>query len=148
VKIGNNVFIGMHATILKGVHIGNNVIIGAGSLVNKDIPDNCVAAGNPAQVIMPLDSYYEKRKNVQLEEARVLVQLYRRVYGREPDKQHLSEFFWLFDGEYDVSRFTEPTYEAKMKLVGNYEKSVERYRSSNHLFHSFEDFLTDCSIEK
>ena len=46
VKIGDNVFIGMQTTILKGVHIGNNVIIGANSLVNKDIPDNCVAAGN------------------------------------------------------------------------------------------------------
>ena len=47
----NNVFIGMKSTILKGVHIGNNVIIGANSLVNKDIPDNCVAAGNPCKVI-------------------------------------------------------------------------------------------------
>ena len=62
VKIGNNVFIGVHSTILKGVTIGNNVIIGAGSLVNKDIPDNCVAAGVPAKVIMSLDDYYEKRK--------------------------------------------------------------------------------------
>ena len=41
----------MKSTILKGVHIGNNVIIGANSLVNKDIPDNCVAAGNPCKVI-------------------------------------------------------------------------------------------------
>ena len=49
--IGNNVFIGMKTTILKGVHIGDNVIIGANSLVNKDVPNNCVVAGNPARVM-------------------------------------------------------------------------------------------------
>lgn len=41
----------MYATILKGVHIGNNVIIGANSLVNKNIPDNCVAAGTHAKLL-------------------------------------------------------------------------------------------------
>ncbi|MDA3769091.1 acyltransferase [Streptococcus thermophilus] len=76
-KIGNNVFIGMHSTILKGVTIGNNVIIGANSLVNKDIPDNCVAAGNPCRVIMSLEEYYKKRKNVQIDEATELVRAYR-----------------------------------------------------------------------
>lgn len=45
VKIGDNVFIGMHSTILKGVTIGDNVVIGANSLVNKDVPDNCVVVG-------------------------------------------------------------------------------------------------------
>lgn len=71
VEIGNNVFLGMHSTILKGgVHIGNNVIIGANSLVNKDIPDNCVAAGNPCKVVMSLQEYYQKRKAAQVEEAK------------------------------------------------------------------------------
>lgn len=55
-------FIGMNTTILKGVHIGNNVVIGAGSFVNKDIPDNCVAAGNPCKVIMSIEEYFEKQK--------------------------------------------------------------------------------------
>ena len=73
-------FIRMKSTILKGVHIGNNVIIGANSLINKDVPDNCVVAGNPARVVMSLEQYYEKRKKAQLEEAkRVLVQLYRET---------------------------------------------------------------------
>ena len=78
VKIGNNVFIGMNSTILKGVNIGNNVIIGANSLVNKNIPDNSVVAGNPARVIMSLDNYYKKRKKKQYEEASELVRLYRK----------------------------------------------------------------------
>lgn len=51
ITIGNNVWIGMRSIILKGVHIGNNVVIGAGTIVTKDIPDNCLAVGNPARVI-------------------------------------------------------------------------------------------------
>lgn len=101
VKIGNNVFIGMKSTILKGVHIGNNVIVGANSLVNKDIPDNCVVAGNPARVVMTLDQYYEKRKKAQLKEATELVQIYRERYGKEPDDKALHEFFWLFSNGSD-----------------------------------------------
>ena len=52
--IGNNVHLGAAVTIIGGVHIGNNVTIGAGSVVVKDIPDNCVAVGNPAKVIKSL----------------------------------------------------------------------------------------------
>lgn len=51
VIIGDNVWIGNGAIILKGVTIGDNVVIGAGSIVTKDIPANCIAAGNPAKVI-------------------------------------------------------------------------------------------------
>jgi len=54
VNIGNNVWIGDKVTILKGVTIGDNVIIGANSLVNKDLPNNVVAAGNPCRIIKKL----------------------------------------------------------------------------------------------
>ena len=47
--VGDRVRIGSNSTILP-VKIGNNVIIGAGSVVTKDIPDNCVAYGNPAKI--------------------------------------------------------------------------------------------------
>ncbi len=49
--LGNNVMLGANVTIIGSVHIGNNVTIGAGSVVVKDIPDNCVVAGNPAIII-------------------------------------------------------------------------------------------------
>jgi len=49
--IGDNCYIGTGSTILGPVKIGNNVIIAANSLVNKDIPDNCVVAGNPARIL-------------------------------------------------------------------------------------------------
>jgi len=51
VTIGDNVFIGAHTTILKGVTIGKNSIIGACSVVSKNIPDNEIWAGNPAKFI-------------------------------------------------------------------------------------------------
>lgn len=40
--------IGASATILPGVMIGRNALVGAGSVVTKDVPDNCVYYGNPA----------------------------------------------------------------------------------------------------
>lgn len=55
VKIGNHVFIGARVFILKGVTIGDNTVIGAGSIVSKDIPANCIAAGNPCKVIKFID---------------------------------------------------------------------------------------------
>lgn len=49
--IGNNCYIGTGATILGGIKIGNNVTIAAGAVVVKDVPDNCIVAGNPAKII-------------------------------------------------------------------------------------------------
>ena len=51
VTIGDNVWIGGSVTILPGVTIGSGTTIGAGSVVVKDIPDNCVAVGNPCRVV-------------------------------------------------------------------------------------------------
>jgi acetyltransferase-like isoleucine patch superfamily enzyme len=43
--------LGSNATILCGVTIGKGSIVGAGSVVNKDVPDGVIVAGNPARVI-------------------------------------------------------------------------------------------------
>ena len=51
VNIGNNVWIGAGVQVMPRVTIGSNVVIGGGSVVVKDIPNNCVAAGNPCKVI-------------------------------------------------------------------------------------------------
>lgn len=55
IKIGNDVWIGGNSVVLPGVTIGSNVVIGAGSIVNKDIPDNVVACGNPCKVIRKIN---------------------------------------------------------------------------------------------
>ena len=54
VSIGDNVFIGANAIILKGAHIGSHSTIGAGAVVTGEIPPNAVVAGNPAKVIKVL----------------------------------------------------------------------------------------------
>jgi acetyltransferase-like isoleucine patch superfamily enzyme len=54
IVIGNNVFIGVNAVVLMNVTIGDNSVIGAGSIVNKDIPANVLAIGNPVKVLRDL----------------------------------------------------------------------------------------------
>jgi maltose O-acetyltransferase len=51
VKIGDNVWLGGGVIVLPGVTIGKNSVIGAGSVVDRDIPENVVAAGNRCKVI-------------------------------------------------------------------------------------------------
>ena len=64
ITIGNSVWIGGNVVINAGLKIGSNVVIGSGSIVNRDIPDNSFAAGNPCKVIRPItdadkDFYYK-----------------------------------------------------------------------------------------
>ena len=63
IYIGENVWIASNVTVLPGVHIGNNSVVGAGSLVNKDIPANVVAWGNPVKIVREItaddDIYYD-----------------------------------------------------------------------------------------
>lgn len=49
--IGKRCFIGANSIIMCGVRIGDEVIVGAGSIVTKDVPSNCIVAGNPAKII-------------------------------------------------------------------------------------------------
>lgn len=53
--IGDNVTIYGGSFIYGGVHVGNNVVIACNSFVNKDIPNNCMVAGNPATIIKYLE---------------------------------------------------------------------------------------------
>ena len=51
VYIGDNVWIGYRAFIMKGVTIGEGSIIAANAVVTKDVPPHCIVAGNPARII-------------------------------------------------------------------------------------------------
>jgi acetyltransferase-like isoleucine patch superfamily enzyme len=54
--------IGTGATILANVTIGENAIVGAGSVVTKNVPANCIVAGNPAKVLRKIESAVEALK--------------------------------------------------------------------------------------
>lgn len=56
IVIEDDVWVGAHCIILKGVTIGERSIIGAGSVVTKSIPADCVAAGNPCKIIRKLET--------------------------------------------------------------------------------------------
>ena len=98
IDIGNEVFIGGSSIVLPNIKIGNRVIIGAGSVVTKDIPDNCVVAGNPAKIIDTYDAYVEKTK-VQFE----TMPIWNTHYSKKTDeekkemKKVLSESGYGFD---------------------------------------------------
>lgn len=59
VTIGEECWIGGHATICPGVTIGDRTVIGAGSVVTRDIPADCLAVGNPAKVVKKLNQDME-----------------------------------------------------------------------------------------
>ena len=61
-QIGSFSHLGTNSTILPNIKVGKNVIVGAGSVVTKDLPDNCVAVGIPAKIIkdnLSLDFEYK-----------------------------------------------------------------------------------------
>lgn len=60
ILIEDNVWVGAHTIILQGVTIGANSVIGAGSVVTKDIPSGCFAAGVPARPIAEIAGWDRK----------------------------------------------------------------------------------------
>ena len=61
IMVGDNVWIGTNVSVLPGVTIGSNVVIGAGSVVNRNIPDGVIAAGNPCRVIRKITEQDKKK---------------------------------------------------------------------------------------
>jgi len=155
VSIGSNVYIGKETCILKGTRIGDNVIIGAKSLVNKDIPSDCVAAGVPAKKIMDLDDYFEKRKKEYVDEAREYALSIYEVFKRLPREEDFYEFFPLFlaRDEKSIARFNEKL-RLKMKkehrgmrsLQKQLGSAYESFLRSRPRYASFEEFLRDAGI--
>lgn len=62
IELMDNVYISMNVTIMPNVRIGSNCMISAGSTVNTDIPDNSIAAGNPAKVVGRFDMFLAMRR--------------------------------------------------------------------------------------
>lgn len=51
ISIGNHVWIGTNAIILKGVDIGDGAVVAAGAVVTRSVPPRCIVAGNPAKIV-------------------------------------------------------------------------------------------------
>lgn len=139
--IGNNVFIGMNSIILMGSHIGNNVIIGAGSVVSGEIPDNCVAAGNPCRVIRTLDEHYGIRKEKSLKECREYFECFVKKYNRIPTQAELGPFFPLF-----LERTEQAIRKNSININLNGDDSQEIldcFLKSEPLYSSYEEFVKD-----
>ena len=144
VAIGNNVFIGMNTTILKGVTVGDNCIIGAGSVLTsgKVYPENSVIVGNPARVIGNVDAYREKMIGRQLSEAVECYKCYKEVFNIIPPREIFREFFWLFQ-ERDESKLCDAFVDI-MHLEGNFDQSLRKWCDSKPSFGSYEEFVSYC----
>jgi acetyltransferase-like isoleucine patch superfamily enzyme len=73
VVIGDDVWIGNHATILKGVTIGDRSIVGTQAVVTRDVPPDVVVAGNPARVVKHLVDEQAQPRQPSEEERRLLL---------------------------------------------------------------------------
>jgi len=106
IKIGNNVFLGASSTILLNTRIGDNAIIAAGSVVTRDIPENCVAAGVPAKVIGKTDEYI--LKNAKLLKEKHNFDINYSVYGKINDakKKEMQEILKEDIGFVKIKKFS------------------------------------------
>ncbi|MXO60558.1 acyltransferase [Altererythrobacter salegens] len=80
--VGDNVFIGAGALILKGVAIGNDCIVGANSVVTKDVPSGHIVAGNPAKIIKTTAEWLESARLRSLEIGHLHGEKKHREYKR------------------------------------------------------------------
>ncbi len=141
VIIKDNVFIGINTTILKNVTIGSNTIIGACSLVNKDIPDNVVAVGNPARVVCSIEKYRAKRKDQYINEAKVYARSIVRNYKRNPVKEDFWEEFPLFMSAEDI----KINKVAQRQLSLAYDNYIKFH---SPIYSNFEHFIQDSLNEE
>jgi carbonic anhydrase/acetyltransferase-like protein (isoleucine patch superfamily) len=141
VRIGDNVFIGQRTLLLKGTDIGDNSIIGAGSVVAGRLEGGAVYAGIPAKRLMSMEEYVAKRRKNQFSEARALVVRFMKVHGVAPEREHLREFFWLFE----PSSADLPRYFQDVNALGaNAALSLAAFEKNEPVYSSFEDFVAAC----
>jgi maltose O-acetyltransferase len=141
VVIGDNVFIGMNAFVLKGVHIGDNVIVAANSVVHKDLESGYVYAGNPIKKLCTVEEHLENLKKVQLKEALNIYKNYVRVYKKEPPLEEYKEFFFMFcERDKEFPKMLKDALESQ----GKFEMSYNKFLQTEPMFNGYEKFLEWC----
>lgn len=144
--IGNNVFIGMHSTILMGCNIGDNVIIGAGSVVSGKIPSNVVVAGNPAKVVRTLEKHIEIRKSKSRKEAFLYYNSFCEAYGRKPQISEMGPFFPLF-----LERTKQAITNNNVNIIANgddTEDILNKFLRSKPIYSSYQNFQKEAELNK
>lgn len=127
VKIGNNVFIGVHSIILKNSIIGDNVIIGAGSIVSGVIESDSVYAGAPCKKIMTLDDFYKKRKSLQMQEYESIVkELEQKGASKEKIQKATLEYFSV---AVDQGEKLAPEILELIKRTGYYNEIISKWEN-------------------
>ena len=140
VIIGNNVFIGVNATII-GATIGDNTIIGANSFVSGNLEGGYVYAGCPAKKICSLEDYYRKRKDRQIEDAFFRARFIKEKRNRYPTIEEMGWFAVLFLERTQQNQ----DYLSKLSFVGkNKEHIVAIFMNTTPLFNGFDDFINCC----
>ena len=142
-RIGNNVFIGMNATILMGAQIGDNSIVGAGAVVSGVFPPDSVIAGNPARVVATLETFYRNRKAKEIAAAKSYVKEWRRTFGRDPSVRDMTDAFsWLYL-PHDAD-----SWERYGSLIcppgADREACRAAFLGSEPAYESFEEVVADC----
>lgn len=144
--IGDNVFIGMNSIILMGSVIGDNCIIGAGSVVSGKFEKNSIIVGNPAKKICSLEDYYRRKKEQELNSAKLFVEKWHEKYGRYPSINEMTNAFsWLY-----VPHTLENLQENSNLF--NYNGINDEIFKNNYLntkpqFETYEEFLIYCKKE-
>lgn len=141
--VGNNVFIGMHATILMGTHVGDNVIIGAGSVVSGFFEDNVVLAGNPAKVICTIEDYYKKQDEKEIAAAVSYAKKWKQKNSSYPTVSEMTNAFsWLY---LPHNEETIRKYPDLFRLNGVDRKLyIHNFLNTKTEFETYEEFLNYC----
>lgn len=135
VEIGDNVFIGINATIIGPVKIGSNSIIGGGAVVCKDIPENSVAIGNPAKVIKNTAEYAKKLQQTVKESFFTDIDFFIKKHGHFPNPDECGRYMVLF---LDKTPENRNKYLAKVSLAGVNAKNAKS--AFDHTEKIFKDY--------
>ena len=146
VYIGDNVFIGLNAIILMGSVVGDNCIIGAGSVVSGKFENNSIITGNPAKRICSLEEFYRRRKEQELNSAKLYVKKWKEKYGRYPSVNEMTNAFsWLYI-PHTVENLQKNTSLFNYNGI-NTEMFKYNYLNTNSQFNTFDEFLEYCKKE-
>lgn len=146
VSIGDNVFIGMNATILMGTTIGNNCIVGANSLVSGEFPDDVVIGGQPAKIICTIDELWKKTSDKWLDDAiRVAKTIYANK-GSAPTMEEMSDAYiclYMPRTEENIEK-----YRVFFDLSGDdFEDYKNVVLNTEPRFDGFDEFLKICDFK-